>query len=66
MPSPPPLAVLAAAKPPNKKNGGADARQLLGVRGAADTDNKWAIRLQALTAVPCEPRCSCASTPDFF
>jgi hypothetical protein len=57
---------LAKGKP--AENGG--ARQLLGMKGASDTDNKWAIRLQLTKPVTWVPLiwgvlCGAAASGEF-
>jgi hypothetical protein len=74
----PPRAVVAAAAPKAKKpaaktkpaeqNGG--ARQLLGMKGASETDDKWAIRLQLTKPVTWVPLiwgvlCGAAASGEF-
>lgn len=53
-----------------KKEQKLDARQLLGVKGAAETDNKWAIRLQLTKPVTWVPLiwgvlCGAAASGEF-
>ena len=65
---PPPPAVLAAGKNGEEKDGG--ARQLLGMKGASDTDDKWKIRLQLMKPVTWVPLiwgvlCGAAASGEF-
>ena len=63
--------VVASAQPEKAKpSGGLDARQLLGIKGAAETDNKWAIRLQLTKPVTWVPLiwgvlCGAAASGEF-
>lgn len=64
--------MVASAQPeaPKPPTGGLDARQLLGIKGAAETDNKWAIRLQLTKPVTWVPLiwgvlCGAAASGEF-
>lgn len=64
--------VAATKKAPNNKktDDKLDARQLLGLKGAAETDNKWAIRLQLTKPVTWVPLiwgvlCGAAASGEF-
>jgi hypothetical protein len=68
-------AAAPKAKPPAKgkeviSKGSASARQLLGMKGASDTDDKWAIRLQLTKPVTWVPLiwgvlCGAAASGEF-
>lgn len=63
-------AVARKTTPQKKKDQKLDARQLLGVKGAAETDNKWAIRLQLTKPVTWVPLiwgvlCGAAASGEF-
>ena len=67
-PPPPSPAVLAAGNNSEQKDGG--ARQLLGMKGASDTDDKWKIRLQLMKPVTWVPLiwgvlCGAAASGEF-
>jgi len=60
----------SGAEPPNPEGSNSGARQLLGIRGASSTDNKWAIRLQLMKPVTWVPLiwgvlCGAAASGEF-